>query len=223
MTHLFLTSSIGSPGVGESIRTRLGHERKLKTAFITTPIEGDSDQPDLSWVDEDRLGLNKNGFITFDYTITGKSLSQIESDLSDIEVLYISGGNEFYLKEKSNESGFEEFVHTFVKNGGIYIGTSCGSIIAGSDMSPIQQLSDLDVLSKPVDVNGFGLVDFTILPHWGSDDFKNRWLSEDSFNLMYKTKSPLIALNNFEYVEVIDDQYRIIDLRRGKAGVRNEK
>jgi hypothetical protein len=40
---------------------------------------------------------------------------------------------------------------------------------------------------------------------------------------MYKTKSPLIALNNFEYIEVVDDKYRIIDLPRGKAGVRNEK
>lgn len=216
MTHLFLTSSIGIPGVGESIRASLGHDKKLKTVFVTTPVEGDSDQSDLSWVDEDRLGLNKNNFITFDYTITGKSLSQIQSDLSDIEVLYISGGNEFYLKEKSNESGFEKFVHTFVEKSGLYIGTSCGSIIAGTDMSPIQQLSDLDTLSNPVDTRGYGLVDFTILPHWGSDNFKERWLSEDSFNLMYKSKSPLIALNNFEYVEVVDDKYRIIDIRGEK-------
>ncbi len=216
MTHLFLTSSVGIPGVGESIRASLGHHKKLKTFFITTPVEGDSDQSDLSWVDEDRLGLNKNDFLTFDYTITGKSLSQIKSDLSDIEVLYISGGNEFYLKEKSNESGFEEFVHAFVEKGGVYIGTSCGSIIAGSDMSPIQQLSDLATLSNPVDTRGFGLVDFTILPHWGSDNFKERWLSKESFDLMYKTKSPLIALNNYEYVEVIDDQYRIIDVRNEK-------
>lgn len=213
MQRLFLTSSIGIPGVGESIRRRIGHTRQLKTAFITTPVEGDSDQDDLSWVDEDRLGLNQNNFATFDYTVSGKNISQIQSDLADIQVLYISGGNEFYLKEKSNESGFEQFVHKFVNSGGLYIGTSCGSIIAGLDMSPIQQLSDLDVLSKPVDTRGFGLVDFTILPHWGSSDFKERWLSQESFEYMYKENASLVALNNYQYIDVIGDDWQIVDVR----------
>jgi len=211
--HLFLTSSIGTPGVGESIRKRLGHNNSLKTAFITTPVEGDSDQDDLSWVQEDRDGLNNNGFITFDYTITGKSLSQIKQDLSDIEVLYISGGNEFYLREKSNESNFDSFVREFVGYGGIYIGTSAGSIIAGEDMTALQKLSDMEALQKPVETKGFGLVNFTILPHWGSKDFHNRWLSTKSFDYMYHDSVPLIALNNYEYVEVKDNSCQIIDIR----------
>ncbi len=215
MKHLFLTSSIGIPGVGESIRAKLGHNNSLKTAFIFTPVEGD-DQSDLSWVEEERVGLRKNGFDIFDYTITGKSLTQIRKDLSDIEVLYISGGNEFYLKEKSNESEFETFVHEFVDSGKMYIGTSCGSIIMGQDISPLQKLSDLASLSKPIDTTGFGVVDVTILPHWGSSEFRERWLNTESLSLMYKTESPLIALNNYEYVEVLDDQFRIIDVRMEK-------
>lgn len=214
MKHLFLTSSIAIVGVGESIRAKLGHNRSLKTVFINTPVEGESDQSDLSWVEEERVGLRKNGFEIFDYTITGKKLDQIKNDLKDIDVLYISGGNEFYLKEKSNESGFETFVHNFVNNGGLYIGTSCGSIIAGHDMTPLLKLSDHNVLSNPIDSVGYGLVDFTILPHWGSEDFRARWLNEDSFNYMYKDNQQLIALNNYEYVEVLGDKYRIIDERK---------
>lgn len=215
MKHLFLTSSIGIEGVGESIRTKLGHDKPLKTVFIATPVEGD-DQSDLSWVDEERVGLNKNGFVTFDYTITGKSLSQIQAELKDIDVLYISGGNEFYLKEKSSESGFVAFVKEFVNSGKIYIGTSCGSIIMGQDMTPLQKLSDLASLSKPIDTTGFGIVDFTTLPHWGSEDFRNRWLNDDSFDLMYQSNTKIIALNNYEYVEVLDDKYRVIDVRTEK-------
>lgn len=212
MKHLFLTSSIGIQGIGESIRVKLGHDRPLKTVFINTPVEGD-DQSDLSWVEEERVELNKNNFITFDYSITGKNLSQINIDLKDLDVIYISGGNEFYLKEKSNESHFEEFVRNFVDKGGLYIGTSCGSIIAGSDMTPLLKLSDHEVLSKPIDSVGYGLVDFTILPHWGSDDFRDRWLNEDSFNYMFQSKTKIIALSNDEYVEVKDDKYRIVDIR----------
>ncbi|TXH03025.1 MAG: hypothetical protein E6R05_03485 [Candidatus Moraniibacteriota bacterium] len=213
MRHLFLTSSVGVEGVGESVRRKLSHNSSLKTAFITTPVEGDGDQDDLSWVQEDRDGLNNNGFITFDYTITNKTNAQIRQDLKDIEVLYVSGGNEFYLKEKANENNFGDIVHKLIDRGVIYIGTSAGSIIAGTDMSALQKLSDLAPLKKPVDTTGFGLVDFTILPHWGSENFKDRWLSEDSFNYMFKENVPLIALNNSQYIEVKGDEFNIIDVR----------
>ncbi len=213
MQHLFLTSSIGVEGVGESVRRKLGHNNNLKTAFITTPVEGDGDQDDLSWVQEDRDGLNNNGFITFDYTITNKTSAQIRQDLKDIEVLYVSGGNEFYLKEKANENNFDDIVRKLVDSGVIYIGTSAGSIIASADMSALQNLSDLAPLNKPVDTKGFGLVDLTILPHWGSQNFKDRWLSEDSFNYMFKENVPLIALNNYQYIEVKGDEFIIIDVR----------
>lgn len=214
MQHLFLTSSIGVKGVGESIRKRLGHERLLKTVFITTPVEGDSNQDDLSWVQEDHDGLNNNGFATFDYTITDKTSEQIKNDLSGIDVIYISGGNEFFLKEKGNENNFAECVKELVNSGVIYIGTSAGSIIAGTSMAELNNPRDLSTLKNPVDTAGFGLVPYTILPHWGSKDFHDRWLSKESFNYMFSGKTPLIALNNYQYIEVIGDDSRIIYVRK---------
>lgn len=211
--HLFLTSSIGITGVGESIRRRLGHNKPLKTTFITTPVEGDSDQDDLSWVQEDRDGLNNNGFITFDYTIADKTNAQIRQDLKDIEVLYISGGNEFYLKEKGNDNNFAEYVKELVNSGVIYMGTSAGSIIAGTSMAELQNPKDLSTVKNPVDTTGFGLVPYTIVPHWGSINFRSRWLSEETFNYMFSGNTPLVTLNNYQYIEVIGDESRIIDVR----------
>lgn len=216
MKHLFLTSSIAIPGVGESIRTRIGHDRPLNTVFVSTPVEGESDKSDLTWVEDEKVELKKNNFDIFDYTITGKNLSQIKSDLKDIEVLYISGGNNFYLKEKSNESEFETFVKEFVDSGKVFIGSSCGSQIMGKDMSSILSMSDLDTLAHPADTQGFGLVDFMIIPHWGSEESRENRLSNISFEQMYGSTSPLIGLNNYEYVEVLGDQYRIVDVRREK-------
>lgn len=213
MQHLFLTSSIGIKGVGESIRRRLGHVRPLKTAFIITPVEGDSDQDDLTWVQEDRDGLNNNGFITFDYTIANKTNAQIRQDLKDIEVLYISGGNEFYLKEKGNDNNFAEYVKELVNSGVIYMGTSAGSIIAGTSMAELQNPKDLSTLKYPVDTVGYSLVPYIIIPHWGSIDFRDRWLSEETFKYMFNGKTPLIALNNYQYIEVLGDESRIIDVR----------
>lgn len=214
MKRLFLTSSVGTKGVAESIYHKLKTNKKLKTAFITTPVETDLEKADLSWLEEDRDALNSAGFITFDYTITGKSLEQIIIDLQNIDILYISGGNEFYFREKCTETNFDSFVHDFVNKGGIYIGTSCGSIIAGTDMSPTLQLNDLQALTKPVETHGFGLVDFTILPHWGSQEFKERYASNETNKNMYQEQFALIALNNNQYVEVKDDRYQIIDVTK---------
>lgn len=216
MKHLFLTSTIETIGICASIRSKLGGNHKLKTAFITTPTEPPDEALDLSWLENERVMLSRSGFDTFDYTITGKSLVQIQSDLSKIDVLHIPGGNEFYLKEKSNESDFGDFVKLYVLKGGTYIGSSCGSIIVGTDMTPLLKLSDHDSLKAPLDTKGFGIVDFTILPHWGSEEFRSRWLNDDSFNYMYQESQKLIALNNYEYVEVLGDKFRIIDVRREK-------
>lgn len=214
MQHLFLTSSIETQGIGESIRKRLGHNNQLRTAFIITPAEGDDNKADLSWVDGERARLNDNNFVTFDYTITGKNLDTISHDLKDIDVLYITGGNEFYFKDKSNQSRFDQFVRNFIKTGKPYISSSAGSVVAGEDMNALLNLSDTSMLSQPIDTTGLGLVNFTILPHWGSADFRSDWLSNNSFEHMYSESSCLIALNNYEYIEVLGDKFKIVDVRR---------
>lgn len=216
MKHLFLTSSIEISGIGESIRRHIGHNQSLKTAFIMTPVEGDANQNDLEWVDGERDRLNANNFVTFDYTITNKNLSQISKDLTGIDVLYVTGGNEFYFKDQSNQTGFTKFVHDFVSSGKPYISSSAGSVIAGEDMSALLNLSDTSKLLSPVDTTGFGIVNFTILPHWGSVEFRSDWISNKSFEHMYSDSTPLIALNNYQYIEVIDDKFRIIDTRHEK-------
>lgn len=175
MQHLFLTSGIGTPGVGESIRKRLGHDKPLKTAFIATPLEPAAEQEDLSWVDQDRQALAKNNFVSFDYTITGKTIKQIQDDLSDIDVLYVSGGNTNYLLEQSQKSGFTEFVQEYVASGKIYLSTSAGSIITGPTIPPYLWGDEVGAPNLS-DYSGYTLVNFTLVPHWGSQIFHDLYL-----------------------------------------------
>ncbi len=215
MKHLFLTASLDTANVAESVYSRLDFTTSPKTVMITTAVEAEQQIGLKTWEGEEREALNRAGFSTFDYTITGKNLDQIKTDLKDIDVLYISGGNEFYFREKCNESHFEVFVKEFVESGKPYIGTSCGSIMAVTDTTSTQKLNDLSCLKHPVDTKGFGLVNFSILPHWGLKDFQKEYVDE-SFENLYKEGRSLIALNNYEYIEVQDDKFRIIDVRTEK-------
>lgn len=225
MKHLFLTSSIGTPGIAESIRAKLNGDKPLKTAFITTAVETKDEQKYLlPWYDVDRNALRAAGFDFFDYTITGKSENDIKKDLSAIEVLFVCGGNEFYLKQQSNKCNFESFVKDFVAKGKPYIGCSSGSMIMGPEVSPARNILETSELDDPqnFDTTGFGIVDFLVLPHWGSEDFREPYM-KGKFEYIYNENNKLVLINDFEYVEVLGEQFRIIDLPRGKAGARNEK
>ncbi len=212
MQHLFLTSSIGTPNVARSIRTRLGHSRSLKTAFITTPIETPGEQEDLAWYKTDRAALRSAGFEYFDYTVTNKQANDFSRDLSVADVIYVSGGNTRHLLKQSQLSGFIPFVQKFVNSGKIYISTSAGSIITGPTLPPYLWGEEIDV-PDIVDYNSYNFVDFTFIPHWGSRWFKDLYLGGRVEQIYAENLQPFILCNDHQYVEVVGDKYQIIDVR----------
>src|SRR3989338_6046880 len=166
MKRLFLSSSIDQ--TAGNIAREIGSSKKLKTAFITTAVEAVHSK-DLSWFENDRQGLIDAGFNLFDYTITDKKPEQIEKDLGDCDVIHVDGGNVFYLLLQAQKSGFDKFIKKFVEKGGIYIGSSAGSIIASPNISVARKKKYEDFADKLKSFDSFSLVDFIVFPHWASD------------------------------------------------------
>lgn len=214
MKHLFLTSSIGTPGVGESIRTKLGHNKPLKTAFITTPIEVE-DMTDDEWYQADRAALTNNGFTIFDYTLTGKKETDLDRDLSDIDAIYVSGGNTRHLLKQSQLSGFIPFIRDYVNSGKLYLSTSAGSIITGPQLPPYFWGEEKDAPDLS-DFSAYNFVNFTLIPHWGSSWFRDLYLGGRMEQIYAESSQPFILCNDHEYVEVIGNSYQIIDVRKEK-------
>ena len=153
------------------------------------------------------------GFIVNDYTITNKPLSEIEEKLNKHEVIYITGGNTFYLLEKIQQTGCAEAIRKVVENGKIYIGSSAGSVIAGPDIYPVLKFDSVEKAPNLKGYEGLGLVNFILLPHWGSEDFRNLYLSQ-GLDLAYDSKNKFILLRDGQYVQVEDDKYKIVDVVR---------
>lgn len=212
MQHLFLTSSIGTPGVGESIRAKLGHNRPLKTAFITTPIEVE-DMTDDSWYQADRTAMINNGFEIFDYTLTGEKESDFERDLDGTDAIYFSGGNTRHLLKQSQLSNFIPFIRRYVDSGKLYLSTSAGSIIAGPQLPPYLWGEEKDA-PDITDFTAYSLVNFTLIPHWGSAWFRDLYLGGRMGQIYSESSQPFILCNDHEYVEVQDDHSKIIDVRK---------
>jgi len=204
-TELFLTSSVHA--VAHDIAKRADLSKDNNLVFIETAAE--PEEGDKEWLENDRQALINAGFKVSNYTITGKSKDQLKAYLNPFNYVYLSGGNTAYLLEQSQKSGFISLIKELVQEKGkVYIGTSAGSIIAGPRLP--DYFSDENANLK--DRNGYGFVNFTILPHWGSEHFEDRYLG-GRLKIMYKENQvPLVALTDNQYVHVLDGKAEIIDV-----------
>lgn len=208
MSELYLTSSANF--VAQSIATQMGGVPRNSLVFITTATE--VEEGDLTWLDDDRNALIDAGFDVTDYTITHKTEAQLVEDLSDYDTICLSGGNTFYLLEKIQQSGFKQVVHDLVTEGTIYIGTSAGSVVAGPDIYPTYKIDSLEKAPNLQGHTGLELVDFVVLPHWGSSHFKDLYLNH-RLEHTYTNDHKLILLTDHQYIHVQGDYYRIIDTK----------
>lgn len=214
MKRMFLAASINrsGPAMAPDIAKVLNkNPQDLKVAFITTAAEGSAD-PDKTWVDNDRNGLIKGGFNLFDYTITGKNIDQIKADLSSCDVIHVNGGNPFYLLLQMQKSGFDKWIKEEVESGRkIYSASSAGGVVMAPNIEAIQ-LPEYDTHAKMLSsFEGLGMVEFLIFPHWGNEKKRSKFF-DHRLGMAYKEEGKIILLTNWQYIEVINDMYKIKEI-----------
>jgi len=194
MKRLYLTSEITY--VANIIAKDIGKPKNKKLAFINTASEFKGKR---KWVTENRDSWKKAGFNVFDYTITGKSVNDFDRDLKDVEVIHVNGGNSFYLLLQSKKSGFDDWIKIQVGKGKIYTGSSGGSSVAGPNIEVKLKKESRQFLKDLEDFDGYGLVDFIVMPHWGNENFRELYRGE-RFDISYNSKYKLIYLTDWQYV-----------------------
>jgi dipeptidase E len=172
MKRLFLTSSawITLPKI---IPYLSDIPSRLSVAFIPTAANLYDKKP---WIDDDRKKLTEMGFSVFDFDLEGKNESEVREFLKDKDLLFVAGGNTFYLLEWSQKSGFGVVVKELVDKGKPYIGSSAGSVIAGPDIESVGTFDDPQE-AQLSSTKGFGMVDFVILPHYKKDKNSVRYVT----------------------------------------------
>ena len=175
-----------------------------KLAFITTAAE--VEDGDHWWVTADKDKLIELGFDVDEFSITGMNFSQLEEKMKDKNGIFVCGGNTFYLLDQVIKTGFDKIIRKKIEDGCPYIGSSAGSMIVGRR---IDLASTLDDSSKAPNLksDGLGIVDFVVLPHWGSEDFKDKY--NKGFAAIYTEDVEVVILNNKQYLYVENDIYRI--------------
>ncbi len=178
---------------------------KLIVAFIPTaagPYEN-------KWfVDEDRDKLIELGFNVRDIDIETKTETQLADDLKDIDMIFVAGGNAFYLLEKAIASGFDKLTKSLVNQGIIYVGSSAGSVFVGPTLELVRTVDDPLKAPQLKTHKGLNIVDFVVLPHIGNEKFQPKY--DEIIDEIDNSPFKVIKLKDNQAVLVHGDDVKII-------------
>jgi len=144
------------------------------------------------------------GFNVDEFSITNKTISELEQKLQDKNGIFMCGGNTFYLLDQIIKTGFDKILINKINQGAIYIGSSAGSIILGNH---VDLAFDDNTICPDLKSNGLGIIDIAIKPHWGSELSKDSYI--DNLDMLYNVNTKLILLRDNQYVYFNGDNYII--------------
>ena len=134
--------------------------KNKKVLYITTASDGDPDD-DKSWMNIEfqtilDLGIDKTNIIEY-------KIGESNIDINDFDIMYMMGGNTFYLLDVIRKTYFDKEIVNFINSGKIYIGSSAGSEILGNSIEPAIGYDDNNV--GMIDFTGLKIIDGLIIPH----------------------------------------------------------
>ncbi len=160
---LILASSL-TQGVLDKV---LHHLPKPLSAsrIICIPTAANVYNPDdRAWQTEEMDVLRRNGATLDLFDIAGKNPQQVALKLEQSDIVYVTGGNSFYLLEQMQRSGVANPLKALFKRGGVYIGTSVGAVVACEDIGYVSAMDDPD-MAKLSSTKALNLVSYLIVPH----------------------------------------------------------
>ena len=158
------------------------------------------------------MHLTQKAFEDFGYEVENFDVSVFSEEiakekLSEAKIVFISGGNTFYLLQELKRKNLITYLKERIENGLLYIGESAGSVIAAPDIEYASIVDDKTLATELNDYTGLNLVDFYIVPHFEEEPFVE---SSRKTVELYKDKLDLKLINNKEAILVENNNFTII-------------
>ena len=142
-----------------------------KAVFI--PTAGDP-YANKDFVEADKVALEKYGLDIIEMDVKNKSEKEIRKVVGGTDIILVAGGDTFYLMEKLKESGADKVIKEFVKKGGVYIGSSAGSIVCCPTIEGAKEFDDPNLAPELNNFDGMGIFKDVIIPHTHKEKYFER-------------------------------------------------
>ncbi len=201
MKLLLTSTGFTNPKIGDFFVNLLNKPiSKVKIIFIPTASRS---KEELYYVEESKneliqIGIKKSNLFIYNLD---KRLSY--NDVKNYDVIYVCGGNTFYLTLKIREDGFDKVIKKLVKEDKLYLGVSAGSVLAGPNIDAAAPFDPNDVNLK--DWTGLNLTDIIVSPHANNKDKK---IIE---KLAREAKYKFIPITDNQALFISDKEKKIIE------------
>ena len=135
----------------------------ITVAFISTAAKP---QESIDYLKRDwSIMQDEMGFNLEEVDIEGKKESEVMELLKLKDIIFVEGGNTFYLLKAMRACRFERIIKKLLKDGKVYIGASAGSIVAGKTIQTAGWYGDENMVGLK-NLKGLNLVGFDIFVHY---------------------------------------------------------
>ncbi|MEK7167143.1 MAG: Type 1 glutamine amidotransferase-like domain-containing protein [Patescibacteria group bacterium] len=177
--------------------------KPLSKAKILYVITASKKVNNTSYAERTRQKMDELNFSFTEYDIVGKTEEELKKALRTHDIIYIEGGNTFYLLKAVRDTAFEKVVKEAIENGLVYWGVSAGAYIACPSIVMATWSDRFDRCSV-TDWTAMNLVPFLIKAHYTFDMLKK--IKEKSKELQF----PLHVLNDDQAIMVKDEKVQLI-------------
>jgi dipeptidase E len=208
-----LLASMGGAAITYLPRLSKINPSATKVAFIANASDL---YPDPWWLKEDIDNVKSQKYLIQNLDLKTSTKSNIESIIKKSQIIFVAGGNTFYLQKIMKRSGFFEILPKILRQypNKIYVGSSAGTMSACPDITCGGGEDELKQVGTMDNYNGLNLVNFVVLPHWGHKKYQEEYKS--FFSKIYQSKYSSVTLTNDQFVWVESDTFKIFNIFNDK-------
>lgn len=118
-----------------------------------------------------KFKLKRMGLLIDELEISESSYEDIKYKLETNDLIYVSGGNTFFLMQELKRTGADNLIVQEVNKGKLYIGESAGAIIASDNIEYISEMDNKKKAPGLKEYSGLNMTDFCVVPHYKSLKF----------------------------------------------------
>ena len=111
------------------------------------------------------MGVNQVEFLDLEF--------EESNQLKQYNIIYINGGNPFYLLYHVRKSGADAILKELSKQNTLFVGVSAGSVILGPNIEMVNHFTPEMNTVKMSDLTALGITKTAIFPHYDREDVFN--------------------------------------------------
>ncbi len=202
MTKLLLTSTgLANLNITNQFLQIIGKPvSQVKIIFVPTASRSEEE---LKYVQKSKKELLDLGILENHIKTLNLDKPVSFQEVENFDVIYVCGGNTFYLLKKVRETGFDKVIIEFAKTDNLYFGVSAGSILVCPNIDIASPFDENDV--SLTDLTGLNLIDVIVSPHYKDeekaiiDDFRK------------KSQYKVVPLTDEQALLILDGETKIVE------------